>query len=593
MRRVLQALEQRAITATKAEVDVLISDASISLQAYIEDNANVTDLKRATIKLNKASSTLQMMQIHGGVLLIDETIKVIEMLVDGTAARFEEAQDVVSRSIIRLGEYLAHVEAGNKDVPLALMPLLNDLRAARDEALLSENVLFFPNIDGVVAPEIVVQSNEKADEAWLRLIRSNFQKTLLACVSGKDIPTAAAQLCKLSIRLQRTSNFESGQKLWWLASALSQAVAINALTFNAGIASLFNALDKQIKSLIELGQEQFANNIDEKIIKNILYYIAISDNRGRIVSQVKQLYRLNEQIPQQQDMDELRQQISAPSSEVLITVSKALLEDLATAKDCIELFIHSELKEQKHIDRLYSELQRVSDTLSMIGIEEYKSKTEYQIHEVELLQSGEQADVELVLLGVSEVILEIETCINNFIDYRINFQQSTNEKQADKQRFDNSQYDNEHKAAFSVTVSEVLLRVEQTKELLTDVVHISYDKDKVQKCEQNIREIGGVIGVIDLIAPVELIEGIANYIASEQFEHDISQESDALKDLADCVVGLQCYFEQLESRVPYAEQILEHCQEALERISQTEIVEEMSRMNRQKISLLLISMILT
>ena len=271
MRRVLQALEQRAITATKAEVDLLISDASISIQAYIEDNANLIDLKRSIDELNKASNTLQIMQIHGGVLLVDETVKVIQMLVDGNAARVEEAQDVVSRSIIHLSEYLAHVEAGNKDVPLALMPLLNDLRAARDAPLLSENVLFFPNIDGVMPPEIMVQNTETADEAWLRLIRSNFQKTLLACVSGKDIPTAAAQLCKLSIRLQRTSEYDAAQKLWWLASALSQAVAINALPFNASIASLFNALDKQIKSLIELGQEDFAKSIDDNIVKNILY----------------------------------------------------------------------------------------------------------------------------------------------------------------------------------------------------------------------------------------------------------------------------------------------------------------------------------
>ncbi|MDW3095714.1 MAG: Hpt domain-containing protein [Gammaproteobacteria bacterium] len=570
MRRVLQALEQRAITATKVEVDSLISEASQSIEAYVEDNSNLTELKRSIKYLNTASNTLQIMQIHGGVLLADETVKVIRMLVDGTAARVEESQDVVSRAIMRLSEYLGHVEAGNKDVPLVLMPLLNDLRASRDAALLSENVLFFPNVDGVTVPQAMLQNTEVVDGNWLRVIRTNFQKTLLACVSGKDVATAAAQLCKLSIRLQRASKSVAGQKIWWLASALSQSVAINALPFNASIASLFNKLDKQIKLLIEVGEDEFANSFDESIIKNILYYIAISDDRGRIVNQVKESYRLNEQVPQQHDMAEIRQQLSAPSSEVLITVSKALLEDVASAKDCIELFIHSNLEEQKHIDRLYSGLQRISDTLSMIGIEEYRSKAEHQINEVELLKSGDQADVELILLGVSEVVLEIETCINNFIEYRINFQESADSKKDNNLRFDANYYDNEHKAAFSVTISEVLLRIEQTKEMLTDVVHISYDKDKVDRCVQNIKEISGVISVIDLASPIELIEGIATYIASESFERDISEENDALKDLADCLVGLQCYFEQLESRVPYAEQILEHCEVALKRISQQE-----------------------
>ncbi|MFK8027084.1 MAG: Hpt domain-containing protein [Gammaproteobacteria bacterium] len=577
MRRVLQALEQRAITATKVEVDSLISEASQSIEAYIEDNANLTKLKYSIKHLSAASNTLQIMQVHGGVLLADETIKVIQMLVDGSAARVEEAQDVVSRSIIRLSEYLSHVEAGNRDVPLVLMPLLNDLRASRDKALLSENVLFFPNVDGVSAPESMLQNTEEADGNWLRVIRTNFQKTLLACVNGKDVPTAAAQLCKLSIRLQRASKSDAGQKLWWLASALSQSVAINAITFNASIALLFNKLDKQIKLLIEIGESEFSRNFDESIIKNILYYIAISDNRGRIVNQVKESYRLNEQVPQQQDMIEIREQLSAPSSEVLITVSKALLEDVASAKDCIELFIHSNLSEQGQIERLYTGLQRISDTLSMIGIEEYRSKAEHQLHEVELLKSGEQEDVELVLLGVSEVILEIETCISNFIEYRINFQGTTGNQNDNNSRFEIGDSNNEHKAAFSVTISEVLLRIEQTKEMLTDVVHIAYDQDKTQKCVQNIREISSVISVIDLTSPTALINGVANYIASDRFEKDIDSENEALNDLADCVVGMQCYFEQLESRVPYAEQILEHCEQALLRISQNDSLQDKSK----------------
>lgn len=574
MRRVLQALEQRAITTTKVEVDSLISEASQSIQAYVEDNDNLTELKRSVECLRRASNTLQIMQIHGGVLLADETIKVINMLLDGSVARAEEAQYVVSKSIIRLSEYLGHVEAGNKDIPLVLMPLLNDLRASRDEALLSENILFFPNVDGVTVPQGMLKSTEKVDSNWLRIIRINFQKTLLACVSGDDVPKAAAQLCRLSIRLQRASQFEESQKLWWLASVLSQAVAINALTFNVSIASLFNKLDKQIKLLVEIGESEFSKKADENIVKNILYYIAISDNRGRIVSQVKQSYRLNEQVPQQQDMAEIRRQLSAPSSGVLITVSKALLEDVASTKDCIELFIHSNFSEHKYIEHLDVGLQRISDTLSMIGIEEYRSKAEHQLREVGLLKSGEREDVKLVLLGVSEVILDIETCINNFIGYRINFQESTDSQKASNVRSETHHYDYEYKAAFSATISEVLLRIEQTKGMLTDVIHVAYDEGKTKQCVQNINDISGVVSVVDLTSSLSLINGVAGYIASDNFKRDVNEHNDELKYLADCMVGLQCYFEQWEDRAPYAEQILEHCKLSLERISRTDSAQQ-------------------
>ena len=566
MRRVLEALEQRAIKVTKAEVDWLITDARSSIQAYVEDNANQGELSHALELLNKIAYVLKIMQVHGGVLLATEAALVIEKVVSGEIENPEEAQDVVSRGVVRLGDYLEHVEAGNKDVPLVLMPLLNDLRASRNAALLSENVLFFPNLDNIQLPEIAVQPSDN-DSGWQNAIRSKYQKALLGCVSGKDVFSAAAQICKLCIMLQKGCKTENGQRLWWLASALAQSVAIKGTEFSATIASIFSASDRKIKSLIEEGESSFADDSTDSLVKNILYYLAIAEDRGRIVNQVKQAYALNDQIPENSELEELRQQIRGPSSEVLIAVSKALLEDVASAKDCIELFIHSEFKEKDYLQRLLAGLVKIGDTLSMIGIDEYREKIDLQVQQVESIEKDEQEDIELGLLDVSEAILEVETCINNFIEYRINFQSNEDSQDETDQALESEFSSNEHKAAFNVAVSEALLRIEQIKELLTEVVHISFDKDKCEYAVQNLEDIIGVINVIDLEAPTVLLEGICSYISSDRFKRNVDEGADALQDLADCVVSLQCYFEQIELRVPYADQILDYSKHALLRIS--------------------------
>ena len=566
MRRVLEALEQRAIKVTKAEVDWLITDARSSIQAYVEDNANLDELKHALELLNKIASVLKIMQVHGGVLLATEAALVVEKLADGEIDKAEEAQDVVSRAVVRLSDYLEHVEAGNKDIPLVLMPLLNDLRASRDSALLSENVLFFPNLDNIQLPEIAVEPSDN-DSGWQNAIRTKFQKALLGCVSGKDVFSAAAQICKLSIMLQKGCKTENGQRLWWLTSALAQSVAIKGIEFSPTIASIFSASDRKIKALIDEGEASFIDNSTDSLVKNILYYLAIAEDRGRIVSQVKQAYALNEQIPESSELEELRLQIRGPSSEVLVAVSKALLEDVASAKDCIELFIHSEFKEKDYLGRLLSGLVKIGDTLSMIGIDEYRENIDAQVRAVEAIEKDEQEDIELGLLDVSEAILEVETCINNFIEYRINFQSNADQGLEGEQHLESEFSSNEHKAAFNVAVSEALLRIEQVKELLTEVVHIAFDKDKCEYAVQNLEDIAGVINVIDLEAPTVLLAGICSYISSDRFKRNVDEGADSLQDLADCVVSLQCYFEQIELRVPYAEQILDYSRHALTRIS--------------------------
>ena len=566
MRRVLEALEQRAIKVTKAEVDWLITDARSSIQAYVEDNADLDELKHALELLNKIASVLKIMQVHGGVLLATEAALVVDKIINDDIKNPEEAQDVVSRGIVRLSDYLEHVEAGNKDIPLVLMPLLNDLRASRDAALLSENVLFFPNLDNIQLPNIAVEPSDN-DSGWQNAIRAKYQKALLNCVSGKDVFSAAAQICKLSIMLQKGCKTENGQRLWWLTSALAQSVAIKGIEFSATIASIFSASDRKIKSLIDEGEASFADDTTESLVKNILYYLAIAEDRGRIVNQVKEAYALNEQIPESGELEELRQQIRGPSSEVLIAVSKALLEDVASAKDCIELFIHSEFKDKEYLTRLLSVLVKVGDTLSMIGIDEYREKIDLQIREVEAIENGEQEDIDLGLLDVSETILEVETCINNFIEYRINFQTNDEQHIEGGQQSESEFSSNEHKAAFNVAVSEALLRIEQVKELLTEVVHIAFDEEKSERAVQNLEDIIGVINVIDLGAPSVLLEGICSYISSDRFKRNVAEGADALQDLADCVVSLQCYFEQIELRVPFAEQILDYSKHALLRIS--------------------------
>ena len=564
MRRVIQALEQRAVKVAKSELDELIATASSAIQIYVEDNDDVDELKKAFDLFRDITGILKLMQVHGAVLLAKETTDVIHGLVEEKIEQPEQAQDVLSRAVMHLSDYLEHVEAGNKDIPLALMPLLNDLRSSRGAALLSENVLFFPNLDNISLPAKSSQI-EETDKAWLNLIRSKFQKALLQCINGDDIPTAAAQLCKLCIRLQRGSDKENAIRLWWVASAFAQCVAVNGVPYGNTIVSIFGSIDRKIKLLIEVGEAEFAKDSHESLVKNILYYIAIAENRGRIVNQVKDAYQLNGQIPEIKELDQLRQEIGGPSSEVLIAVSKALLDDLASAKDCIELYMHSNFEDADYMNRLHTIVLKISDTLSMIGIEEYREKVDAQITEVEFIKEGNSGDVDLSLLGISETILEIETCINNFIEYRISFGANQKNDQAENQN-NETILSSEHQAALNVALSEALLRIEQTKELLTEVVHNAYDQEKISFAVQSLQTIIGLSHVIEIEEPVKLIHGICTYISSANFEKDIVQQSDALHDLADCLISLQCYFEQLELRAPNGQQIIDYGDVALNKI---------------------------
>ena len=60
-------------------------------------------------------------------------------LLEGKVERAEDAYDVLMRAMLHLPDYLEGIQAGKKDAPITLMPLINDLRAARKEGLLTES----------------------------------------------------------------------------------------------------------------------------------------------------------------------------------------------------------------------------------------------------------------------------------------------------------------------------------------------------------------------------------------------------------------------------------------------------------------------
>ena len=92
-----------------------------------------------------------MLQHHrdlGASLLAEEmeqTCRHLTKIAHGTA-QTDDGIEALSRAAVQLPAYVERIRNGGRDVPLVLLPLLNDLRAARGRPLLSESTLLLLNI---------------------------------------------------------------------------------------------------------------------------------------------------------------------------------------------------------------------------------------------------------------------------------------------------------------------------------------------------------------------------------------------------------------------------------------------------------------
>ena len=135
-----------ALDWVKGEIEEVLKQAQYELEAYVESPDDTARMKFCLTYLHQVRGTLQMVEFYGAAMLAEEMEGVAQAMIDDSVSDPAEARQVLMQAILQLPNYLDHIKLGHRDLPVVLLPVLNDLRGARGESLLSETSLFQPTI---------------------------------------------------------------------------------------------------------------------------------------------------------------------------------------------------------------------------------------------------------------------------------------------------------------------------------------------------------------------------------------------------------------------------------------------------------------
>ena len=130
----------------KQELDETLRKSHQALEAYVEDPSDTSQMRFCASYLHQVQGTLRMVELYGAAMVVEEMERVAKALLDDTVKQRDEAYSVLMRGMVQLPDYLERVQSGHKDIPIVLLPLLNDLRACRGDNLLTESALFQPDL---------------------------------------------------------------------------------------------------------------------------------------------------------------------------------------------------------------------------------------------------------------------------------------------------------------------------------------------------------------------------------------------------------------------------------------------------------------
>jgi chemosensory pili system protein ChpA (sensor histidine kinase/response regulator) len=135
------AIDHTALGWVKPEIDETLRQARLEIEAFAESPGDAERMRACAGYLHQVQGTLRMLELPAPAMVADEMEQLAGALLDGATANRDEACAVLMRGVVQLPDYLERLQGGHRDIPIVLLPLLNELRSARGESALSQDVL--------------------------------------------------------------------------------------------------------------------------------------------------------------------------------------------------------------------------------------------------------------------------------------------------------------------------------------------------------------------------------------------------------------------------------------------------------------------
>ena len=553
-----------------AELAITLNDARAVLEQFAEGEGSPQLLERCAALLHSARGVLQITETWGASLLAEEMEQTCRHLlknrrVDGQA---DDGIEALSRAAVQLPGYVDRIRDGSRDVPLVLLPLLNDLRAARGRPLLSESTLLLLNIAPGAMSEPVAPPREPTGEdatVLAKHLRPRFQLALLGWIRGDAGGDALRRLQDVAGRLEAASASEVVHQLWWVVGGVLEALADGGLEAGVSVKRLIGQADREMKRLFSIGEQKFAAQPPTELVNNLLYYVARATSTGPRVAAIREAFSLSGLIPGDEQVESARQSLSAPSAKLMQTVSGAIREDLARVKDVLDIYVRTGMERVEELAPQVELLKKIGDTLGVLGLGELREIVQLWRAELEELVAGRGRPDESVLVNMAAALLDVEDRIEPLLIGMIS-PDAAGAGDADGNGADPGQ-----QLVTQAVMRECLANLTRVKEAISTVTERAGDGAALDVIPTLLRGITAALLIAEREPAARIAERIAA-AASEVVQRGTSVEARAaLERLADAIVSLEYYMETIQAGRREPDWMLDNAGRSLDALTLPEI----------------------
>jgi chemosensory pili system protein ChpA (sensor histidine kinase/response regulator) len=525
-----------ALEWVKGEIAETLKVAHQAIETLLDDPQATHALSECLACIHQVHGSLQMVEFYGAALLAEEMEHLTTALQQNRVSHRDETLHLLLQALGQLPIYLDRVQGARRDLPLVVLPLINDLRSARGESLLSETSLFSPQLPDL--PPLDEESLALLEPAdlpnMLRKWRQMLQMALVGLLREQDGETNLGYLTKVFARLEGLCGHAPLSPLWQVASALVEGMRGGSIANSPALRSLFKEADKELKRLLEQGMPGINQPAPLELLKSLLFYIAKAEHPTGQMLTMKDRYGLDDALPDSAMVDEERARLAGPDRDAMRSVLAALCEELVRVKERLDLFVRSDRQHTSDLESLLAPLRQIADTLAVLGFGQPRKVIIDQLAVVLSLAQGQREPNDAILMDVAGALLYVEATLAGMVG-------TVEPESQEESRLPTTDLTQIHQ----IVIKEARICLQQAKDMIVDYIDADWDRQHLQPLPALLTQVRGALAMIPLSRAASLIETCNHFIREHLLldpDHPGWQELDSL---ADVVTSIEYYLERL------------------------------------------------
>ncbi len=392
---------------------------------HIANSAHIGDAVETTAEhLLQLKFTFEALMLKGATLVAEEMITVCDELKQQNIRDRRKAYGAMMDAIVVVPSYLDRLQAGHHDLPILLLPVINELRAAYNANIVSEATLFAPSLE-VPLPELEIGADEHRpsfDEPFpefaLRM-RRQWENALLRWLQQQqDIELLSPLLSVCETLYHRLERLDL-RRLWWIASKVIGGLLDGVTDNDMHLRRLFARLHLVIKTLSESGEAATGIESVNALSQALLFHIAQAKSGSKGVDELRDRFQLQELVPDRDVLIRARGAVTGRNRELYVSLGAAVRDELSLVKDALDLELRTGAIKSNSRAQSHEALLRLQDTLRMMGLGDSAQSIDKLMPAFDASENPEQdpehRSRESLLMGLAAELMRVESVLEEQI----------------------------------------------------------------------------------------------------------------------------------------------------------------------------------